>query len=311
MALLKAAYLPSGVSFPVKYEDLSSSSSFKVSQKSCLVEKPVASMKKSSFSYPGLCKASSGSPTINPGVQVSLKRAVAKKVVELIKPGMIVGLGTGSTASLAIEEMGKLFQKGKLKDVVGVGMSYQSKVLARQFGVKTADLNDVNTIDFAFDGADEVDSSMNLIKGGGAAHTMTKVVDTTAKQCVIIVDQSKIVLELGQTFPVPVEVLPQAISPVLRRLVALGGVPEIRTALRKDGPVITDHGNMVVDVRFPEGIKDPGSLERDINMIPGVLENGLFVGVADSVLVATQDGEDISVVELAEFVRSLKSAKES
>ncbi|KAH7352127.1 hypothetical protein KP509_19G031100 [Ceratopteris richardii] len=224
---------------------------------------------------------------------------------------MIVGLGTGSTASLAIEEMGKLFQKGKLKDVVGVGMSYQSKVLARQFGVKTADLNDVNTIDFAFDGADEVDSSMNLIKGGGAAHTMTKVVDTTAKQCVIIVDQSKIVLELGQTFPVPVEVLPQAISPVLRRLVALGGVPEIRTALRKDGPVITDHGNMVVDVRFPEGIKDPGSLERDINMIPGVLENGLFVGVADSVLVATQDGEDISVVELAEFVRSLKSAKES
>lgn len=238
-----------------------------------------------------------------------MKRAVAKKVVELIKPGMVVGLGTGSTSSLAIEEIGKLIQKGKLKDITGVGVSYQSRVLARQFGVKTADLNDVNTIDLAFDGADEVDSSMNLIKGGGAAHTMAKVVDTMAKQCVIIVDQSKIVSELGLTFPVPVEVLPQALSPVLRKLVALGGVPEIRSALRKDGPVITDLGNMVVDVRFPEGIKDPGTLEKEINMIPGVVENGLFIGVVHSVLVATQDGDDISVLELAEFVRSLESAK--
>lgn len=255
--------------------------------------------------------AAIAAPPVDPGMQISLKRAVAKKAVELIKPGMIVGLGTGSTSCLAIEELGKLIQQGKLKDIVGVGMSYQSRVLARQFGVKTADLNDVNTIDFAFDGADEVDASMNLIKGGGAAHTMAKVVDTMANQCVILVDQSKIVSELGLTFPVPVEVIPPAISPVLRQLVGLGGVPEIRSALRKDGPVITDLGNMVVDVRFPEAIKDPAALERSINMIPGVVENGLFVGVANMVFVATQDGEDIAIVELAEFVKSLKSARET
>lgn len=248
---------------------------------------------------------------IDPVLQDSLKRAVAKRAVELVKPGMVIGLGTGSTASLAIEELGKLVQQGKLKDVLGVGTSYQSRVLARQFGVKTVDLNDVIQIDIAFDGADEVDPSMNILKGGGAAHTMGKVIDTMAKKSVILVDQSKVVFELGQIFPVPVEVLPPAISPVLRQLVALGGVPEIRSALRKDGPVITDFGNMVVDVRFPEGIKDPADLEKRIKLIPGVVENGLATGVASSVLVATQDGDDIVIVELDDFVKSLKSVKEA
>lgn len=248
---------------------------------------------------------------IDPVLQDTLKRAVAKRAVELVKPGMVIGLGTGSTASLAIEELGKLVQQGKLKDVLGVGTSYQSRVLARQFGVKTVDLNDVIQIDIAFDGADEVDPSMNILKGGGAAHTMGKVIDTMAKKSVILVDQSKVVFELGQIFPVPVEVLPPAISPVLRQLVALGGVPEIRSALRKDGPVITDFGNMVVDVRFPEGIKDPADLEKRIKLIPGVVENGLATGVASSVLVATQDGDDIVIVELDDFVKSLKSVKEA
>ncbi|KAH9317856.1 hypothetical protein KI387_019625, partial [Taxus chinensis] len=245
-----------------------------------------------------------------PVLQDNLKRAVAKKAMELVKPGMVIGLGTGSTASMAIEELGKLIQQGKLKDVLGVGVTYQSRVLARQFGVKTVDLNDVNHIDIALDGADEVDSSMNLLKGGGAAHTMGKVVDTMAKKCVILVDQSKIVSQLGLNFPLPVEVLPQAISPVLRQLVSFGGVPEIRNALRKDGPVITDLGNMVVDVSFPEGIKDPAGLERKINLIPGVIENGLLTAVASSVLVATQDGDDITVIELVEFVKSLRSVSE-
>uniref|UniRef100_A0A0D6QX18 ribose-5-phosphate isomerase n=1 Tax=Araucaria cunninghamii TaxID=56994 RepID=A0A0D6QX18_ARACU len=249
-------------------------------------------------------------PAIEPIQQNILKRAVAKRAMELVKPGMVIGLGTGSTASMAIEELGKLVQQGKLKDVIGVGTNYQSRILARQFGVKTVDLNDVNRIDIAFDGADEVDSSMNVLKGGGAAHTMGKVVDTMTKSCVILVDQSKVVSELGLTFPVPVEVIPQAISPVLRQLVTLGGVPEIRNALRKDGPVITDLGNMVVDVSFPEGIKDPASLEQKINLIPGVVENGLLTGVATSVLVATQDGDDITVVELDEFVKSLRSVNE-
>eukprot|EP00252_Welwitschia_mirabilis_P018392 TRINITY_DN40890_c0_g1_i1.p1 TRINITY_DN40890_c0_g1~~TRINITY_DN40890_c0_g1_i1.p1 ORF type:complete len:305 (-),score=67.22 TRINITY_DN40890_c0_g1_i1:480-1394(-) len=251
------------------------------------------------------------SQTLNPAIQDVLKRSVAKKAMELIKPGMIVGLGTGSTASMAIEELGKLIQSGKLKDVVGVGITYQARVLARQFGVKTVDLNDVNYIDIALDGTDEVDSSMNLLKGGGAAHTMGKVVGTMAQKYVVLVDQSKVVSQLGLIFPVSVEVVPPAISFVLRQLVTLGGVPEIRNALRKDGPVITDFGNMVVDVRFPDGIKDPAELERKITLIPGVVENGILTGVASSVLVATQDGNDVTVLELSDFVKSLKSFKEA
>ncbi|CAM6122739.1 unnamed protein product [Calypogeia fissa] len=255
--------------------------------------------------------AASPAPVLDPELQDSLKRAVAKKAVELVKAGNVVGLGTGSTASMAIEELGKRIQAGKLKDVVAVGTSYQARVLARQFGVKTVDLNDVNHIDIAFDGADEVDRSMNLIKGGGAAHTLEKVVDTMAKQVVILVDQSKVVSELGLSFPVPVEVLPPAISPVLRSLVAIGGEPEIRSALRKDGPVITDLGNMIVDVRFPNGIKDAAALEREINNIPGVVENGLFVGIVNTVLVAARDGDETTIVELADFVQSLPTKEEA
>ncbi|CAK9236051.1 unnamed protein product [Sphagnum troendelagicum] len=268
------------------------------------------SVSSSSSSSSPVAVASGAPPGLDAGIQQNLKRAVAKKAVELVKSGMIVGLGTGSTSSMAIEELGKLIAQNKLKDIVGVPTSYQSRVLARQFGVKTVDLNDVNHVDIAFDGADEVDASMNIIKGAGAAHTMEKVVDSIAKQCVILIDQSKVVSKLGLAFSLPVEVLPFALSPVLRALVNLGGVPEIRTALRKDGPVITELGNMVVDVRFADGINNPAELENKINMIPGVVENGLFVNVAHKVFVATKDGEEILIVELAEFVASLKSANE-
>ncbi|KAL4203360.1 hypothetical protein AMTRI_Chr01g103600 [Amborella trichopoda] len=242
-----------------------------------------------------------------PEAQDALKRALARRAVGLVKSGMVIGLGTGSTASLAIEELGKIIAQGKLKDVTAVGANYQSRVLARQFGVKTVDLNDVNYIDIAFDGADEVDVNKNILKGGGAAHTLQKVVDSMANECVILVDQSKVVLQLGSTFPVAVEVLPPAITPVLRRLISLGGVPEIRSALRKDGPVITDLGNMVLDVSFPGGIQNPAELEKSINMIPGVVENGIVVGVATSVLVAIQDGDDATVVDLIEFRKVLDS----
>ncbi|XP_068659549.1 uncharacterized protein [Aristolochia californica] len=241
----------------------------------------------------------------------ALKRALAKKAVGLIKSGMVVGLGTGSTASVATEELGKLIRQRKLKDIVAVGANYQSRVLARQFGVKTIDLNDVNQIDIAFDGVDEVDINKNLLKGGGAAHTMQKVLDSAAKECIILADQSKVVLQLGTTFPVPVEVLPAAISPVLRKLVTLGGVPEIRSALRKDGPVITDLGNMIVDLSFPDGIENPAELEKNINLIPGVVENGIVSGIATSVLVAIQGGDGIEVIDLADYVKIINSQTET
>ncbi|MGB8700646.1 MAG: ribose 5-phosphate isomerase A, partial [Thermosynechococcaceae cyanobacterium] len=143
------------------------------------------------------------------------------------------------------------------------------------------------------DGADEVDPQKNLIKGGGAAHTREKVVDSLAELFIIVMDQSKLVDVLGSTFPVPIEVLPMAIAPVTRALEALGGKPELRMGVKKDGPVITDQGNMVLDVTFG-AIADPVALEQTLNNIPGVLENGIFVNVADVILIGEiQDGQPI------------------
>ncbi|KAH9555298.1 hypothetical protein CY35_08G107100 [Sphagnum magellanicum] len=255
----------------------------------------------SSSSSSPVAVASGAPPGLDAGILQNLKKPVAKKAVEPVKSGMIIGLGTGSTSSMAIEELGKLIAQNKLKDIVGVPTSYQSRVLARQFGVKTVDLNDVNHVDIAFDGADEVDASMNLIKV-----SLTPLWWIQLQKCVILTDQSKVVSKLGLAFSLLVEVLPFALSPVLHALVNLGGVPEIRTALRKDGPVIMELGNMICWWYQ----QNPAELENKINMIPGVVENGLFVNVAYKVFVATKDGEEILIVELAEFVASLKSANE-
>ncbi|XP_023872108.1 probable ribose-5-phosphate isomerase 3, chloroplastic isoform X1 [Quercus suber] len=229
------------------------------------------------------------------------KLALAKKAVELVKSGMVIGLGTGGT-SLLMEELGKLIGEGKLKDIVAVGANYHSRLLAKQFGLRTVDLNDVDNIDIVFDGVDEVDFNKNLLKGGEAAHTVQKVVYSMANVCIILAEHTKVVHRLGSKFPVAVEVLPLATSPVSRRLIALGGVPEIRSALRKDGPVITDLGNMIIDVSFPNGIQNPAELEKNINVIPGVVDNGIVSGVATSVLVAVRDGGHVNVMNLEEFV---------
>eukprot|EP00270_Netrium_digitus_P013559 TRINITY_DN451_c0_g1_i2.p1 TRINITY_DN451_c0_g1~~TRINITY_DN451_c0_g1_i2.p1 ORF type:complete len:327 (-),score=59.71 TRINITY_DN451_c0_g1_i2:594-1574(-) len=249
--------------------------------------------------------AQNGILEANTETGAELKRAVAKKAISKIKSGMTVSIGTGSTSFYAIEELGSLVKAGKLKDVYAVMTTFQCKVSARQHGIKMLDLNDVAKIDISIQGADEVDPQMNLIKGGGAAHTMEKVVTTVAKESIIIVDQSKVSPVLGTSFAVPVEVIPQAITPVVRALAALGGYPEIRSALKKDGPVMTDLGNMIVDVRFPDGISDPPGLEKLINNIPGVVDNGLFCGIVQKVLVATKEGDVITVVELADAVKNI------
>jgi ribose 5-phosphate isomerase A len=142
----------------------------------------------------------------------------------------------------------------------------------------------VDRIDVAIDGADEVDPQKNLIKGGGAAHTQEKIVDSLAERFIVVVDSGKLVDKLGSTFLLPVEVVPMALHPVLRAITKLGGKPELRMGVRKAGPVVTDQGNLVIDVKF-DAIDNPAELEKTLNNIPGVLENGLFVGVADQVLV--------------------------
>ena len=222
-----------------------------------------------------------------------MKQEVGKAAATRVKSNSIVGLGTGSTTAYAIQYLGDRLSKGEIENVVGIPTSFQAEVLAKQYGIPLTSLDAVEQIDLAIDGADEVDPQKNLIKGGGAAHTREKVVDSLAAQFIVVVDSGKLVKALGSTFMLPVEVIPMAVAPVMRTLNRLGGKPELRMGIKKAGPVITDQGNLVIDVKF-DAIDDPASLEKTLNNIPGVLENGLFVGVADVILVGeVQDGKPV------------------
>ncbi len=215
---------------------------------------------------------------------IVMKQEVGKAAADRVKSNSIVGLGTGSTTAYAIQYIGERLASGELTNIVGVPTSFQAEVLAKKYGIPLTTLDAIDHIDVAIDGADEVDPQKNLIKGGGAAHTREKVVDSLANEFIVVVDGGKLVDKLGSTFLLPVEVIPMAITPVIRQLEALGGEPELRMGIKKAGPVVTDQGNLVIDVKF-DGIDNPRELETKINNLPGVLENGLFVGVADVILV--------------------------
>lgn len=222
-----------------------------------------------------------------------MKQEVGKAAAAKVQSGSIVGLGTGSTTAYAIECLGDRLKSGELKDIIGVPTSFQAEVLAKKYGIPLTTLDAIDRIDIAIDGADEVDPNKNLIKGGGAAHTREKVVDCLAQEFVVVVDGGKLVEKLGSTFLLPVEVIPMAVTPVMRAIEKLGGKPELRMGVKKAGPVVTDQGNLVIDVKF-DAIDNPADLEKTLNNIPGVLENGLFVGVADLILVGElQDGKPV------------------
>ncbi|HEY9865760.1 MAG TPA: ribose-5-phosphate isomerase RpiA [Candidatus Obscuribacterales bacterium] len=213
-----------------------------------------------------------------------MKQYVGKAAADRVQSGTIVGLGTGSTTAYAIQYIGERLQSGELKDIKGIPTSFQATVLAKQYGIPLTTLDEVDHIDIAIDGADEVDPNKNLIKGGGAAHTREKIVDSLAEVFIVVVDNSKLVDRLGSTFLLPVEVIPMAMTPVMKALEKLGGKPTLRMGVKKAGPVVTDEGNLVIDVKF-DALENPAELEKEINNIPGVLDNGLFVGVADIILV--------------------------
>jgi ribose 5-phosphate isomerase A len=218
-------------------------------------------------------------------LQDRMKQAVAEAAVDQIHDGMVLGLGSGSTAALMIRALGARLQSGQLNNIVGVTTSFQGEVLAAELGIPLKSLNAIERIDLAIDGADEVDPAFQLIKGGGACHVQEKLVARRAERFVVVVDSTKLVDRLNLTFLLPVEVLPGAWRQVKGQLAAMGGAAELRMAVRKAGPVVTDQGNLVLDVKFEGGIADPAGLEREINNLPGVLENGLFVNLADQVLV--------------------------
>jgi ribose 5-phosphate isomerase A len=226
-----------------------------------------------------------------------MKQQVGFAAADRVQSDTIVGLGTGSTTAYAIQRLGDRLKSGQLANIKGVPTSFQASVLAKQYGIPLVTLDEVDRIHIAIDGADEVDPQKNLIKGGGAAHTREKIVDSLAELFIVVVDSSKLVDRLGTTFVLPVEVLPMAVSPVSKAIAALGGKPELRMGIRKDGPVISDQGNMILDVAFESGIEDPVALEKTLNNIPGVLENGLFINVADVVLVGEIQDSTPSVRE--------------
>jgi ribose 5-phosphate isomerase A len=216
------------------------------------------------------------------------KRAAGESAAQLVEDGTVVGLGTGSTAAHAIRAIGRQVDAGL--DVQGVPTSFQSRELAREVGIPLTDLDGAD-VDLAIDGADEV-ADGDLIKGGGAAHAREKIVDASADRFVVVADPTKESETLS--LPVPVEVLPAARPTVADAVRDLGGEPELRRAERKDGPVVTDNGNLVLDCAFGD-LPDPAAVARDLAALPGVVEHGLFVGMADAIYVGDEDG--VSVTE--------------
>lgn len=211
-----------------------------------------------------------------------------------VRSGMRLGLGTGSTAVWAIRRVAELRAEGRLTDILGVATSTQSVIAAEEGNIPVRSMNDPEIggrLDLVIDGADEIDAARRLTKGGGGALVIEKVLAYNAAEVVIIAAAEKQVPKLGVTFPVPIEVLRDARVPVIRAVEALGGRCEVRQAQRKMGPVITDNGNILLDTYFEEGIADPPQLERRLNCIPGVLDNGLFTGLDPVVLLGEAEGD--------------------
>jgi len=231
-------------------------------------------------------------------LQNQMKQAVAQAAVDQIQNGMILGLGSGSTAALMIEALAVKIKSGDIKDVVGVTTSFQGEVLASQLGIPLKSLSSVSEIDLAIDGADEVDPKFQLIKGGGACHVQEKLVAALAKKFIVVVDSTKLVEKLNLDFKLPVEVLPSAWKQVQKTLKDLEGEGNLRMAQKKAGPIVTDQGNLILDLTFRNGIDQPELLESQINNIPGVLENGLFVNLTDEVLVGKIENDVVHVESL-------------
>lgn len=228
---------------------------------------------------------------------IAAKRVAGYEAANMVEDGMVVGLGTGSTVYYMIERLA-----GRISDgltVRGIPTSFQTAMRAREAGIPLTTLDDDPVIDIAIDGADEVDPELRLIKGRGAAHLREKCVAAAARRFIVVVDEQKVVKKLGA--PVPVEVLPFAITPVMASLKVLGCVPVIREAIKKDGPVVSDNGNFVVDCTFRE-INDPEKLEAALAAIPGVVESGLFCGFTKRTTVIVGGGKKCKIIRSADVV---------
>lgn len=215
------------------------------------------------------------------------KRAAAVAAANLVTSGMTVGFGSGSTFLFVLERLAERMRTEGL-EVRGVPTSSGTEAAARKHGIPLTSLDDVDVLDLAIDGADEIDRAKHMIKGGGAALLREKIVAAAAREMIVIVDEAKIVNVLGERFLLPVEVLPFGWKQTLRKVAATGCAPELRRT--KDGAVlVTDNGNHILDCRYA-GIVDPAGLHTALAEIPGVVESGLFVGMAGRVFVGNASG---------------------
>ncbi|HEX6134863.1 MAG TPA: ribose-5-phosphate isomerase RpiA [Longimicrobiales bacterium] len=219
------------------------------------------------------------------------KRAAAERAVEYVESGMRLGLGTGSTARHVLDVIAERLRGGALRDIAGVPTSRTTAAYARQLGIPLLELDDVQRLDLAIDGADEVDPQLDLIKGLGGALLWEKIVETAADRFVVVVDGSKLVQRLGERAPVPVEVVPFGWRTLLPHFAALGARPELRTDAAK--PFVTDGGHYIIDCHFDGGLEDAPATAAALRARTGVVETGMFIGMASAVVTA---GADVRVL---------------
>lgn len=215
------------------------------------------------------------------------KRAAGRYAADLVEDGQAIGLGTGSTVAFALERLAERISHEDLR-IVGVPTSKDTERQAKRLGIPLASLQAEPRLALTIDGADEVGPDHTLIKGGGGALVREKIVAAASQELIVIVSENKIVERLGKDFLLPVECLPFALTLVQERLQELGLTPYLRT-IEGDASYVTDNGNWILDCAS-DGIDDPATLEREINAIPGVLDNGLFVGLAGRLVIGKLDG---------------------
>merc|ERR1719491_2098202 len=259
--------------------------------------------------YPAFTRSSplQTTTTLNMALsQDELKKMVGYKAVDdYVKSGMVVGLGTGSTAYFAVERLGELLKSGELKDILAIPTSVRTKEQAESLGIPLVTLDTHSKLDVAIDGADEVDPGLNLVKGGGGALLREKMVEVCPDKFIVIVDESKICDGLGPGFPIPVEITPFCHEHTLRTVGALpscaGCNPVLRLGSSSNNQVdgeeiaVTDNGNYIVDLHFTTPIKDAPKMAEEIKSTVGVVDHGLFCGLTTAVIIAGSDG--ISVKE--------------
>lgn len=217
------------------------------------------------------------------------KKNAALEAVKHVKDGFIVGLGSGSTAAYAIEELGKRIKREKIC-VLGVPTSYQAFLLAVKHKILLTTLEEHPVLDLTIDGADQIDDELNLIKGMGGALAREKIVASASKNLLIVADESKKVKILGENnHPVPIEVLPFAAPLVTHKIREIGGKPSLREGTNKVGPVVTDNGNVIIDAHFGL-LRKPEELENRLRTLPGVVETGLFVKMVDIAYIGRSSG---------------------